>query len=211
MNVWQCIKACALLLLSIPNGAFADVRWNPGSVTFYSNPNPPWNDPYKLDDGSCSCKKARDYGICYNNACFDYINEPKMVGAAATPGIENTRFCGKCVEIRCVPGKYRGLTWSEFGNPNVCYSPKGKSIVVQITDSCPSGHANPSNKKYCNYFKSMHFDIAFSAFGKLAPHKYGVIDVDYRYVNCPWDQQKRFGTKWSKCCDKAKQCLYGNF
>ena len=211
MKIWQTIQACALAILSLPVKTLCSAEWKTASVTFYGDPTPPWNDPYKLSEGTCSCRKARDYGICYNNACFEYISDPKMVGAAATPGLENTRLCGKCVEIRCVPGKYRGLSWSEFGSPNVCYRSRGKSIVIQITDSCPSGHANPSNKKYCNYYSSMHFDLAFSAFVKLAPRKYGVVDAEYRFVDCPYDKQRVLGTKWSQCCNKARHCLYGHY
>lgn len=191
--------------------ALAQNPWQTGSVTFYGNAMAPYYDPYPLEIGTCSCKKAKDYGICYNNQCFEYIKDPKMVAAIATPGLENTRLCGTCVEMRCVPGKYRGLPWSEFGKPNVCFSNKGKSITVIISDSCPVDHANPNNKKYCNFYQSMHFDLSYWAFKILAEPKYGVVDVEYRFVQCPWDRQKAFGTKWATCCDGTRQCSYGTF
>ena len=203
------IKKFVVALLCAP-AAFAQT-WKTGSVTFYGNAMAPYYDPYPLAIGTCSCQKARDYNICYNNWCFDSISDPKMVGAAATPGLENTRLCGKCVEIRCAPGKYRGLSYSEFGSPNVCYSSKGKSIVITIVDSCPAGHSNPSNKKYCNYYQSMHFDLAYWAFKNLADPKFGVVDVDYRFVNCPVDKMKAFGVKQNTCCNGNRQCVYGTY
>lgn len=179
--------------------------WKPASITFYGNKvyN---NDPYPLSDGSCSCKKAKMYGICYNNWCFDTINDPRMVAAINTPGTENTKICGRCVEMKCSSGRYRGKAGSEFGAPNVCYDMK-KSIILQITDSCPEGHRNPNNKKYCS-MKHTHFDISFWAFGLIAPHKYGVIDIDYKFVECPKRPRQVLGVVNNTCCGYGRECLY---
>lgn len=170
-------------------------EWRKTSLTFYGNKA--YNgDIYELTDGTCSCLKAKKYGICYNNWCFDKIINKAMVAAINTAGNSNTKMCGKCVEMRCTKGRYRGLSNSQFGMPNVCFN-MNKTIVVQITDSCPESHSNPSNKMFCN-ISHTHFDLSFWAFGLLAPHKYGVIDAMYRFVPCT---QKITVAK--RCCDKT--------
>jgi hypothetical protein len=187
--------ALALLCMLATKASQAAENWRQGSVTFYGNAMAPFYDPYPLMEGTCSCKKAHDYGICYNGICFEKIADPKMVAAITRPGMENTRLCGQCFEIRCTAGKYRGLDWSEFGSPNVCRAPQG-SIVVQITDSCPTRHPNESNSKYCVYQPPVtHFDLSYWAFERLADPKYGVVDVQYRSVQCPTDDQGAFGTR----------------
>jgi hypothetical protein len=178
--------------------------WRTASSTFYGN-NEYNGDRDKITDGTCSCAKARTYGICYNNWCFESIGNPKMVTAINTPRSDNTRMCGKCVRLRCVSGRYRGLPWSEFGEDDICYS-REREITLQITDSCPEIHRNPSNKKFCN-MAHRHFDMSFWAFGLLAPHKYGVIDIEYRFVNCPKNLPKTIGTVNNTCCKEGTKCL----
>lgn len=180
--------------------------WSPASVTFYGN-KAYNNDPYPLMDGTCSCKKARMYGICYNNWCFESIANSKMVAAINTRNYTNTNMCGRCVEMKCTTGKYRGRQWSEFGSTNVCHDMK-KRIIVQITDSCPEGHPNPSNKKFCS-IKHTHFDLSFWAFALVAPHQYGVVDVDYRFVKCPVNLKKIIGVVNNTCCASGRQCVLG--
>lgn len=193
------------LLLSFSNVHCA-ANWKPASITFYGNADYN-NDPYALTDGTCSCKKAKLYGICYNNWCFDSIGGPKLVAAINTRGIGNTVMCGKCVEIKCTVGRYRGLSWSEFGSTNVCFDMK-KRVVLQITDSCPEGHKNPNNIKYCD-IKHRHFDVSFWAFAYIAPHKFGVVDIDYRFVKCPQDLKKSLGVVNNTCCRNGAKCMYG--
>lgn len=189
----------------------AITAWKKGaSATFYGNNGYPFFDSYSLDDGTCSCKKAREYGVCYNDHCFEYIKDPRMTAAINTPGRENTRMCGKCVEIRCVRGKNRGFISSLFDWRNPCYD-SNKRIVVSITDSCPTWHANPSNAQHCNYNKGTHFDLSYWAFIKLADAKFGVIDIEYRFIECSKGMENNLGIKWSKCCDGKRQCIYGNF
>lgn len=186
-------------------------EWKGGaSATFYGNSGSPFFDAYSLDDGTCSCKKAREYGMCYNNQCFEFIKDPRMTAAINTPGRENTRLCGRCVEIRCIRGKNRGIISSIFDWRNPCYD-SNKSIVVSITDSCPTWHSNPSNAQHCNYDKGTHFDLSYWAFIKLADAKFGVIDIKYRFIECPSDTENKLGIKWSKCCDGKRKCIYGGY
>lgn len=198
-----------LLLLCVNNVA----AWIPGSATFYGNSAAPYYDSYRLEDGTCACHKAKASGVCYNGLCFEKIADPKMVAAVNTPRLENTRLCGKCVEIRCSIGKYRGLPLSEFDWRNPCNAiPRKKSITVTVTDSCPESHANPSNAKYCRYdTKNMHFDLSFWAFQKLADPLFGVIDIDFRFVPCQESIIRKTGTIWKTCCADSTHCVYGSF
>jgi len=203
MNTFEML---ILLLFIITTISYTE-SWRTGSVTFYGNKK--FNDdPYTLLDGTCSCYKAKKYGICYANWCFDNIEEPYMVGAINTKGISNTRLCGKCVVMKCKAGRYRGYVWSEFGNENVCYN-MSKTIIIQITDSCPEYHDNPSNKKFCNS-RIHHFDLSFWAFKKLAPSRFGVIDIEFRFVKCPHKITQAFGVKSSYCCNMTQvhTCLH---
>lgn len=181
------------------------MAWKIGSVTFYGNKN--YNqDPYTLNDGTCSCYKAKKYGICYRNWCFQDISQPQMVAAINTPGLSNTRMCGRCVVMKCVRGKYRGLDWSEFGKQNVCRD-FTRIITVQITDSCPEAHRNPSNKKFCSN-RLRHFDLSFWAFRQLADPKYGVLDIEFKFVKCPPNIKASFGVESNVCCNITHTCLF---
>lgn len=196
-------KTCSFFMLMFP--IFGMCEWKTASATFYGNRE--YNgDQDAITDGTCACWKASKYGICYNNWCFQSITDPKMVGAINTKGSENTHLCGICVEIKCTSGRYRGLDWSEFGSDKVCYN-ENDSIIIQITDSCPEIHRNPNNAKYCSV-AHRHFDLSFWAFGKLAEHKWGVIDINYKFVDCP--SQDKLGTKSQECC-KGLNCVEVKF
>lgn len=198
--------AILYLLLLLCHGAIMGSAWKTGaSATFYGN-----GDGYAIHEGTCSCQKARSYGICYNDQCFEYIQNPSMVAAINTPGMENTRLCGKCVEVRCVAGRNRGTKSSLHDWRNPCYEAQ-KTIVVAITDSCPTNHPNPSNAVNCNYYAHSHLDLSYWAFRQLADPNYGIIDVQYRFVPCPTASEAKLGTKFSKCCDGKRQCLYGGY
>jgi hypothetical protein len=194
----------ALLTLLVLGVVIGDtLAWNSASATFYGNHD--YNgDMDSVSDGTCSCKKTQMYGICYNNWCFESITDPNMVAAINTQGSSNTRMCGLCAKIRCITGKYRGMSGSEFGADNICYD-SNKEITVQITDSCPEIHRNPTNHKYCN-MSFRHFDLSFWAFGHLAPHKFGVIDIQYEFVSCPVDLLSSFGVVAKKCCGGYQTC-----
>jgi hypothetical protein len=185
---------------------YAESSWVKGATaTYYGN-----GDGYPLEMGTCSCQKARDYNICYNNRCFETMNDPKMVAAINTPGMENTRLCGKCVKVRCVKGKNRGLVSSKHDWRDPCYDSK-KTITVTITDSCPTIHPNPSNAVHCNYHMQSHIDLSFWAFTKLADKEFGIIDIEYKFVPCPLNSERVLGTKWSNCCDGKRRCVYGGY
>lgn len=195
------------LLITLASFIFKYVDgWSPASLTFYGNAAYN-NDKDSIHSGTCSCIKARAYNICYNNWCFESISDPRMITAINTHGSQNTVNCGKCVEIKCDVGRYRGTPSSEFGASNVCYN-MTKSIIVQITDSCPEIHRNPNNRKYCNA-SFVHFDLSFWAFAYVANHKYGVVDAKYRYVKCPTNVKKTFGVVNNSCCTQGRQCISG--
>lgn len=45
-----------------------------------------------------------------------------------------------------------------------------------ITDSCPCDHANPDNQKWC-CGDTTHLDLSHTAFGMIADHSKGVVDL----------------------------------
>ena len=181
---------------SATNSSSTPEGWNVASATFYGNA-----DGYKLEDGTCSCQKAKDSGKCYNDNCFDSLGDDRLVAAINTPGMENTRKCGQCVELRCVPGKNRGRSDSKHDTEDVCLS-KDKTITVAITDSCPEDHENNSNQGNCKMSEGTHFDLSFWAFELLAPTEKGVIDLEYQFVQCPGS-----GATFSNCCEDGRQCV----
>jgi hypothetical protein len=66
-------------------------------------------------------------------------------------------------------------------------------------------HKNPNNQKYCN-MAFRHFDLSFWAFAHLAPHQFGVIDIEYEFVSCPSDVTKSFGVQPQQCCNGHQTC-----
>ena len=78
-------------------------------------------------------------------------------------------------------GPTRGLPGSEFEDSG-CIS--DQTITVMITDSCPCDHDNPDNQKWCCGDKT-HLDLSHSAFGLIANHSKGVVDIKYtRLESC---------------------------
>lgn len=61
--------------------------------------------------------------------------------------------CGQCFEVMCIDGQTRGLNSSRFGadSTSACHAPGKKSVVVQVTDSCPCVYPRNavSNKQWC--------------------------------------------------------------
>lgn len=181
----------ALLLFVIGRARPLLVGDDVGTATFYGNPA--YNgDPYGMHEGTCACWKARAYNVCYNDVCFDDIVYPYHVAAVSTPGIENTKECGTCYQVTCVPGDLRGTDHSVLGPWQACLYPNA-SVVVTVTDSCPCHHPNPNNAYHCCGPKK-HFDLSFWAFEKIARHEFGVIDVEYKRVACP-----DTGVRMAKC------------
>ena len=51
----------------------------------------------------------------------------------------------------CVDGPTRGLPHSRYGAESICYMSGRKSVVVQVTDSCPCDYPSnaASNRQWC--------------------------------------------------------------
>lgn len=108
-----------------------------------------------------------------------------MVAAINTPGLNNTDQCGTCYAVSCVNGPTRGLPGSQLPDSG-CIS--SKPITVMITDSCPCDHANPDNQKWC-CGDTTHLDLSHMAFGMIADHSKGVVDLKIQKLDsCPGAQ-----------------------
>ncbi|KAL3141565.1 hypothetical protein ABBQ32_004810 [Trebouxia sp. C0010 RCD-2024] len=159
-----------------------------GRATFYGN-----GDGFTLNDGSCACHKqdVRSTWLnsrCEKGFCFDYIGSPQptaghgLVAAINTPGLNNTDQCGTCYAVTCVNGPTRGLPGSLLPDSG-CIS--DKPVTVMITDSCPCDHANPDNQKWC-CGDTAHLDLSHTAFGMIADHSKGVVDLRIQKLDsCP--------------------------
>ncbi|KAL0025510.1 hypothetical protein WJX77_007686 [Trebouxia sp. C0004] len=169
-----------LLLLLLPRESQNFVWAAPalGRATFYGK-----GDGFTLNDGSCACHKRWGWlsNRCESGHCFDYIGSPLpadgdgLVAAINTPGLSNTGQCGVCYDMTCVDGPTRGAPGAEFPDSG-CVS--NQTISVMITDSCPCAHANKSNKKWC-CGDMTHLDLSYKAFGLIADHDKGVVNIMY--------------------------------
>lgn len=152
-----------------------------GRATFYGK-----GDGFTLNDGSCACHKRWGWlsNRCESGHCFDYIGSPLpadgdgLVAAINTPGLSNTGQCGVCYDVTCVDGPTRGAPGAEFPDSG-CVS--NQTISVMITDSCPCEHANKSNKKWC-CGDMTHLDLSYKAFGLIADHDKGVVNIMYEQL-----------------------------
>jgi hypothetical protein len=112
---------------------------------------------WSIDSGSCMRGK---------------IASPFFVTAVNTAGSSNTDKCGQCIEVMCVDGPTRGLPGSRFGADAVsaCRDPGRKSVVVEVTDSCPCNYpANAaSNAMWC-CGDVPHFDLGYAVRQREAP------------------------------------------
>lgn len=121
-----------------------------------------------------------------------------MVAAINTAGLNNTDECGTCYAVSCVHGPTRGLPGSQFQDSG-CIS--DKSITVMITDSCPCDHANPDNKKWC-CGDTTHLDLSYMAFGLIANHSKGVVDIKFeKLASC---EASEHGVN-TQTCDKLQK------
>lgn len=171
-----------------------------GTATWYGAP---W-DTYQLSDGTCSCSKADLYKECYNGKCFTSITAPYFTAAINTIGLNNTRLCGECVHVRCTKGLRRGKGNSTYGWDDPCR--EGQSgVTVMITDSCPSGHSNPSNQFHC-HGNTTHFDLSSNAFHVIADMRWGVIDVEWWFTPCPTEIW--LGPSMQDCCKDGRKCFW---
>jgi len=152
-----------LVLMTLGSAMFAANGWSDGRATFYGA-----GDGYSIHKGSC---------------LKGTINYPYHVTALNTgaSGKYPHHKCGECYEVKCFDGPTRGNDWSRFPGPSAC---KNENVIkVEVTDSCPCNHPNPSNHKWCCGDK-FHFDLSWAAFEKIAQKSMGVIDVKYRHVGC---------------------------
>lgn len=203
-RAWASVLLVATLTGSTGSQAQAMTSSPLGRATFYGA-----GDGFTLNDGSCACHKQNVESSwlnsrCESGFCFDYIGSPRpspgsgMVAAINTAGLNNTDECGTCYAVSCVNGPTRGLPGSEFRDSG-CIS--DKSITVMITDSCPCDHANPDNKKWC-CGDTTHLDLSFMAFGSIANHSKGVVDIKFeKLASC---EASEHGVN-TQTCDKLQK------
>ena len=133
--------------------------WTKGRMTFYGK------DGYSIHDGACH---------------YGGIPYPYYVAALSDwwPEYRNGAYehnkCGHCFEIQCDP---RGRGYCRGDRLNA-------SIIVRVTDRCPCHHENPSNKRWC-CGDEPHFDVSHEAFGELASHVGGWVNLQWREIQCP--------------------------
>lgn len=154
-----------------------------GTATWYGGPNGPGPDGMSIYTGSCK------YG---SNIPSHYVAALNTDG-----GYDHglTDECGACYEVMCVAGRQRGLADSALGPWAGCANGDGeKSITVLITDSCPCGHPNPSNQRWCcgGEQNARHFDLSYAAFDSIAIRHRGIVDVKYRKVSCDGLGQEKY-------------------
>lgn len=86
----------------------------------------------------------------------------------------------------CIDGHTRGTSFAQLGPWKGCKEAGVRSVVVQVTDSCPCHHPNTSNKKWCCGDR-VHLDLSYAAFDAIAVRDRGVVDLKVRPTSC--DQQ----------------------
>ncbi|KAF7804394.1 expansin-A9-like [Senna tora] len=103
----------------------------------------------------------------YGGACGyeDVVKAGYSLDTAALSPVlfKQGQTCGACYEVRCVESPQ----WCKPGQP---------TIQVTATNLCPSGEwCSPPHE---------HFDLAKSAFLKIAEYKGGIVPIQYRRVPC---------------------------
>eukprot|EP01023_Acetabularia_acetabulum_P026733 TRINITY_DN2534_c0_g1_i1.p2 TRINITY_DN2534_c0_g1~~TRINITY_DN2534_c0_g1_i1.p2 ORF type:complete len:196 (+),score=29.58 TRINITY_DN2534_c0_g1_i1:101-688(+) len=148
--------------------------WQYGRATYYGN-EPWW---WTIHYGSCG---------------YGYLCKDEVTGwdVAALPDAhpEYWGSCGRCYEVQCNPTWFSDGYGASIDRSHACRDQES-SVVVQITDTCPCNYPTNwySNKRWCCGDMN-HFDLSVWAYEKLAEHKWGVIGIKYRQVNCwytPW-------------------------
>eukprot|EP01024_Parvocaulis_polyphysoides_P039463 TRINITY_DN35687_c0_g1_i4.p3 TRINITY_DN35687_c0_g1~~TRINITY_DN35687_c0_g1_i4.p3 ORF type:complete len:198 (+),score=25.99 TRINITY_DN35687_c0_g1_i4:109-702(+) len=147
-----------------------------GRATFYGN-EPWW---WTIHYGSCG------YGyLCKDQGTgWDVVALPDMHH-------EYAGSCGRCYEVFCHPTWFSDGYGASIDRTKVCRD-EDASVVVTVTDTCPCIYATNaySNRRWCCGDMN-HLDLSVWAFEKLSEHRWGVIGVKYRQVNCyhtPWKQ-----------------------
>ena len=98
--------------------------------------------------------------------------------------------CGRCYEVQCRNEDVLDGFGEVLPRSKACYN-TSESIVVRVTDACPciKPDNQESNDRWCcgdDGSGAAHFDLSIWAFEKLAPIENGVINVEFRPVNCSY-------------------------
>lgn len=176
---------CLTILLSTV--CFRSVQswdgWRTGRATFYGGLGDPWTIHY----GSCGYYYLhKDVGTGWDIAalsdkCDDYYNS-----------------CGRCYEVMCDDTDLKDGYGEHLNRKGICINP-GKSVIVQVTDSCQCYYPDNgySNKRWC-CGDMYHMDLSVWAFEKLADVKWGVMAIKFRPVDCgavKWQNNKAYAPK----------------
>lgn len=141
--------------------------WQTSRSTYYGT------DAWSIHTGSCGYGYlAGDVGTGWDIAALS-DSSPDYRGS-----------CGKCKEVKCLPGNFADGYGAWLDRSNVCYNPQA-SVVVMVTDTCPCSYPGNafSNKRWC-CGDMYHLDLSIWAFEKLADTKWGVIKTQSRDVSC---------------------------
>ncbi|KAI8472475.1 MAG: RlpA-like double-psi beta-barrel-protein domain-containing protein-containing protein [Monoraphidium minutum] len=147
----------AALLLQGGAAAAAAEAWIEGRATFYD------------DNQQGSCKY--------------YEKVPQFYGAWPDTLDAFAGSCGKCVEVACVNAVFSDNYGGQLERKGACYN-ESRTVVLQVTDSCPCVHANAySNKRWC-CGDMKHLDLGRAVFRELAQERWGVVGARWRVVDC---------------------------
>ena len=177
-------KHISIFALAIMGGASFSLaqttQWSPATCTNYG-PSDVFKSDWNTGTGKCWSEASYRPDI----PCFDSISPPSYIAAVNTRGMSYTKTIGTCLLVTCVNGPTRGLSYSKYPWPG-CKS-GNTSVLVQITDSCPSDQ-NESNMQVCAadpLNAARHLDLATPAFLQIAEESAGIVDVLYQQIDCP--------------------------
>ncbi|CAL0304949.1 unnamed protein product [Lupinus luteus] len=91
------------------------------------------------------------------SACYGYVDQGTMIGAASDTIWNNGGACGQMYKITCTGATNQGV-------PQPC---KGGSVTVKIVDRCPSPGCQGT------------IDLSQEAFSAIADINAGKIQIDY--------------------------------
>lgn len=175
------MSICALTIIGKASFSLEQApQWSPASATCYG-PTDQFKSDWSTGTGRCWSSESYRPDI----PCFDSISPPSYIAAVNTRGMSYTKTIGTCLLVTCINGPTRGLPYSKYPWPG-CKS-GNTSVLVQITDSCPS-EQNESNMQVCAsdpLNAPRHLDLAIPAFTQIAEESAGIVDVLYSQIECP--------------------------